>query len=687
MRLPGLGCVRFDPLASLDLGTSTLSILNFNEPNEPTMTSSCTSVPSMRGLRKTPILSRPCRLILYLVAFFMFSGMGLLSLATPASAACAPGVSDGKDSPDPIFPQAGLAGSLTRHPARVGADPFSSTQPGSIYQAYGVNWVRWNTYDLGCGGELRNPRAASDTGLANVIVGVGRVTTALTANIASYAYQPGSWIQKLDPVLTTVAAGIHRGFASPFGPIAVIFTGWSVIWGARKLRFAAVTSTVLVLLAGITIAFAASNSAVTWGRSADTLVSESANQLNNRINGFSATKTDPGVAAISPYVDQILYDHWLAGQLGSAQSLAAKKYGPDLFRAQAVSWQEADRVQGNPTATRTLIAEKKALWGRTAAEIQKIDPDAYAYLTGQRMNRSAEAMWMSIGSLTLLMPMLSFLLLLMSYLILRFMVMTAPAWATVAIIPAFRGTLRSAFGLAAAAIINPLILVTASSMSIMMTGYLVDPDTGLGWLGLILALLLTIGLWIFLKPIRRIGSLITGKPIHHKDFNQDAWRGRITGLLAGGFGALIASRRAEIPASPASDSSAPDAEPAPVIRRYFYRTEQNTELPELEYRPRPSSAVLIPTRVITRVVPSEAVASPSTFAQTRPQELREQLPLHIRDKVRMSVGIGVDESGATRVIIGTNEPRGYLRPGVSLNIGEEIAQLSGPTPPTVVHFI
>jgi filamentous hemagglutinin len=39
----------------------------------------------------------------------------------------------------------------------------------------------------------------------------------------------------------------------------------------------------------------------------------------------------------------------------------------------------------------------------------------------------------------------------------------------------------------------------------------------------------------------------------------------------------------------------------------------------------------------------------------------------------MAVGVGRDEAGNVRTIVGTSEPGGYLRPGVSLNAGEELA--------------
>ena len=57
----------------------------------------------------------------------------------------------------------------------------------------------------------------------------------------------------------------------------------------------------------------------------------------------------------------------------------------------------------------------------------------------------------------------------------------------------------------------------------------------------------------------------------------------------------------------------------------------------------------------------------------RVDELREALPMRSRGRVTMGVGVGRDADGTLRVVVGTNEPNGYLRPGVSLQEGEELA--------------
>ncbi len=243
-----------------------------------------------------------------------------------------------------------------------------------------------------------------------------------------------------------------------------------------------------------------------------------------------STTADPGSEAVAPFVDHVLYKHWLAGQLGSSDTPTATKYGPILFKAKTVSWAEAKAIKGDPDATRDLFKNKMESWEDTAETIKDEDPDAYAYLTGARTNRIGEALWTLAGTYTLLFPIFAFLLMMAGYLVVRFIVMTAPAWATIAIIPALQGTLRSALSVVAAAIINPIIMAAGASISVLVTGFLLNPDTGLGWLGLLLSVLFSALMWIVLKPYRRLTSLATGNPIADTGDTLLAWRTRATGF-------------------------------------------------------------------------------------------------------------------------------------------------------------
>jgi filamentous hemagglutinin len=53
----------------------------------------------------------------------------------------------------------------------------------------------------------------------------------------------------------------------------------------------------------------------------------------------------------------------------------------------------------------------------------------------------------------------------------------------------------------------------------------------------------------------------------------------------------------------------------------------------------------------------------------------------------MGVGIGQDAEGNLRTVVGTSEPNGYLRPGVTLNPGEELAPGLGHAEPDILAYM
>jgi len=81
------------------------------------------------------------------------------------------------------------------------------------------------------------------------------------------------------------------------------------------------------------------------------------------------------------------------------------------------------------------------------------------------------------------------------------------------------------------------------------------------------------------------------------------------------------------------------------------------------------------------VVESEsAIASETataTTVQERVAELRSAIPENSQGRITMAVGVVEDSAGQQSVLIGTSEPRGYLRPGVQLAPGESVVAGTG----------
>jgi hypothetical protein len=490
--------------------------------------------------------------------------LGVVVPAGPAVAVCPPGVTDGRTAPVPVFPGRGLGGALVPEPDTLAlGDPLDPGSGVSLVQAYGVGWARWSTYDLGCGGGALDPHASADTWVGNQVLVVVQAVAGLAAVVTDLAYRPSGWLSRLDPALVKVSSGLAEGFTTVVGPLLVIAAGLFLVWSARRLRLARALSVGVGVVAALTVVFFALGAPVAAGSAADTVLEDATADVSTRFSGIVGPRTDdPADAVAGPFVDHVLYEHWLAGLLGSSTSPVAVRYGPELFRSQAVSWAEADQVAGDEAATARMVTDKQAAWEAAAAGVEEQDPDAYAYLTGGRGSRAGQAIWVLAAAQTLLLPIAASAVMIAGYLTIRFLVMTAPAWAVVAVLPQQQKRLRQATNLAATALITTVTTAAVVTAHSLLTTHLMNPTTGLGWLGTFLAVLVSKLTWTLTKPLHTLYSLITGKPTKKRAANasQD---GRTGAADVSGEAARQLDRVGAESPSAASPTTAVDNRSAP----------------------------------------------------------------------------------------------------------------------------
>jgi uncharacterized membrane protein YgcG len=129
-------------------------------------------------------------------------------------------------------------------------------------------------------------------------------------------------------------------------------------------------------------------------------------------------------------------------------------------------------VRGDPAATGALIAAKQKTWKAAAEEIERDDPDAYEYLTGRRADRTANALWVLAASFTLTLTLLALGLLGACYLVVRFVVMTAPVWAVIAVLPGRQRVLRKAVVLVGVSVLFGTGMAVLVPVHVLVTGHL-----------------------------------------------------------------------------------------------------------------------------------------------------------------------------------------------------------------------
>jgi hypothetical protein len=429
---------------------------------------------------------------------------------------------DCKESPTPDQPGQGLAAFFGPEPDVLPPeeDPFADDASTTVYEQYGFAGLRWNTYDLGCGPDAaREPDAVIGTSVGNWIMNLPVGLSALTASLTEVAFQP-TFLQIFDPLLTRVSDVLHSRLFERWAPVVLTVLGMVLLVKARGMAMATAAGAVLWSLFVIMVAAALFRWPVEAGRLADDTVTHTLGGVVQGLNGGAGT--DAATAVASSLQSSVLYPAWLAGQLGSTDSATATKYGPALFKATTLTWREAQVVQDDPEAGRKIIDDKRDAFGDLADQVRKDDPAAYQFLTGQRSDtRVAYAMLAALATvLALPFLLVSCLMLLGSFFVVRLAVMLFPAFATLGLFPAARGIVIGVGRTVGAAVINAVIFGAGAALTVAVLGVILDPSSRLPlWLTLVLLPLFSLIMWLTLKPFRRLTAMAPG---HNNPFGDGA---------------------------------------------------------------------------------------------------------------------------------------------------------------------
>lgn len=121
--------------------------------------------------------------------------------------------------------------------------------------------------------------------------------------------------------------------------------------------------------------------------------------------------------------------------------------------------------------------------------------------------------------------------------------------------------------------------------------------------------------------------------------------------------------------APAPERTAPEANPAAEDANGPRSTNPDEQKPE--------EATKTPTAEQRRGRDDPEADRAVEIASQRSAELQGQVPDNARGRITMGVSVGRDGADTLRTVVSTSEPRGYLRPGVTLKPGEELSRGDG----------
>jgi hypothetical protein len=438
-----------------------------------------------------------------------------LVLATSASASpMIPGVPDCKDAPMAQLPGDGLTGFLDGKPNPLPpqGDPFAKNPTTSVYEQYGYAGLTWHTYDLGCGGDLRDVNASSDTMIGNATLAFATWGVAGANGLHNKIAHPSEYMAPLDDVVGAVSTRIKDAIWSPWGGVALLGVVVLLLWYSSSGRLPAVTKAaawavlILAVMSGVA-QYPARISAFF-----DQTVTSSIGQVNAATAGLSSVPkgSDPARAQGGLLVDRLLYDSWLRGEFGSPDSSAATRWGPALFKASAYTWAEAEQAK-DPDKAKQLAQDKASDWKNIATEMQDKDPNAYLALQGKAGNRAGVGTMATFGVVfTSLFRVVADLFMFAGMVMLRFLVMFFPAVAVLGVMAPMSAIVHRVANMAGASVVNVIAFAAGAAVHTTVVSALLSraQGSGMNLLVLVLCLVSTLVAFVLLFPLLSLTNIV-----------------------------------------------------------------------------------------------------------------------------------------------------------------------------------
>jgi hypothetical protein len=445
-----------------------------------------------------------------------------------------------RNAPVPGAPDSGLAGWFASRP-----DSAKLPGPKGLYSDYGYAGYSYTTYDVdgGCASSVLHPDYRFTTMVANGEFMFANAVIGASNALRERAWDPRSMWGWADPLVEQATKAVYQKVFSVFGIVTLCVVGLYLLWRSRQSDMSNAMTTagwaLLVMVAVTALAAWPVKSANIADNTLITTLGVVHDAVGPATRDIPADKCalpnpdacvdkrPPAVRASDTATETMLYRNWLRGVLGSADSETAKKYGPALYDAKSLSWEEAEKLRQNPATREATIKAKQQQWARVAEQIRSEDPEAYEYLQGVRdMDRIGAGFIAVLASLLFAMfDLTASVLVLLGFLIFRWAVIAAPILGTVGLMRPASAGLRRLANAVVAAVFNIAIFGTGAAIYLFAVDLIMNTPTLPGWLQVVLVWLCGVVGWLLLRPYRRITQL-GGKDSSEAISSAGSWHRR-----------------------------------------------------------------------------------------------------------------------------------------------------------------
>lgn len=298
--------------------------------------------------------------------------------------------------PTPDAPDSGVAGWVTTRPESDLHDGISGR-----YSRYGVAGYQMSLYDVTCvAGQPTDVGSQIGNTFGDWSFTAAAATLGATNRLRELAYEPGGMWTWSDGFVADMSAQVFHHVFTVYGALALVLLGLVLLWRARSgnlsealnlagwALFVIVLVTAVCLMPALTV-HGADRAAATGLGTMHSVLGPSP----QTIPAARCPQPDPAacvdhrsaaVLASDAAVDAILYRNWLRAEFGSPDSATAVKYGPALYDAQALTWDESNSINAHPELRQGILDRKAQQWAGIAAQVKTEDPAAYENLRGKR---------------------------------------------------------------------------------------------------------------------------------------------------------------------------------------------------------------------------------------------------------------------------------------------------------------
>jgi hypothetical protein len=569
-----------------------------------------------------------------------------------------------KQVPAPVRPDFQIAGLVMDKPDMakvpdVSPDPFKDPKV-PISDVYGWAW-RYTNYDLGCGADfIRDPNAVASTNIANVAM-AGLATMGSTVNSVENMARSASF-DFLKPVAASIADTLDERVLTVWLPLALLVVSIIVGFGANRASYSETFRRLLVVVGCVALAVVALVFPVRTVNLMDdgaTAVSEAAHA------GFSPRASDL-------ITRESIYQTWLVGNFGSADSPTATEYGPRLMSALTYTWSDVKRINADAGAQQTIDRAKAAEFRKIAAEVEKKDPAAYESFTGKTDTRTAGTILGGVWVLIMgFFVVLASLITVVARLIMIALVVAAPVIVVVGVVK--YAVLQRMWDLFTAALVNIVKFTIAAGAMTLILGAIQNAPVGMGW-RLLFAIVATVIAIMITKPVASFKSMA----------GLDPSRRYLSALLRRAGGTAVGVVAGQKLADPSADASRdpPTGTPGAVTTTYRVQPVE----PSMPPLPPPTTAqaashVALDARSVSdggrRALPAPTPVGPNALPI---EKTVEEVPLDDEPRLRpVAVVPIVDGTVVRRPVVAEH----VAVPEVDDRVRREPAIADRPGPPIV----